>query len=125
MIAIWIVARKRLGSAVRRDAVRAAPDPDALLLDPGVQAYFLKLMAAHALFVQCGDRICSGEDGMRAGVLRDQVQSLNKVRERRGHPTGIADHQRVHRPERLEATVGGARVLTGPLDGGEEGGEVG
>ncbi|KAJ6579789.1 hypothetical protein B0H10DRAFT_906787 [Mycena sp. CBHHK59/15] len=34
---------------------------------------FSKLLAAHALFAHCGDRICSGRDAVRTVMLRDHL----------------------------------------------------
>jgi hypothetical protein len=39
--------------------------------------HFLKLLAAHALFRLCGERICSGTDGIRTGMLKDLISAHN------------------------------------------------
>ncbi|KAJ7136879.1 hypothetical protein C8R44DRAFT_948597 [Mycena epipterygia] len=41
----------------------------------GTGLHFLKLLAAHALFVQCGKRICAGESGVRTAVLRERISA--------------------------------------------------
>ncbi|KAJ6616692.1 hypothetical protein B0H10DRAFT_2219350 [Mycena sp. CBHHK59/15] len=42
------------------------------LFEAGPNCY--KFFAAHALFVQCGDRICSGNDAVRTVRLRERLQ---------------------------------------------------
>ncbi|KAJ6567825.1 hypothetical protein B0H10DRAFT_1055172 [Mycena sp. CBHHK59/15] len=43
-----------------------------VLFEAGPNCY--KFFAAHALFVQCGDRICSGNDAVRTFRLRERLQ---------------------------------------------------
>ncbi|KAJ7112030.1 hypothetical protein C8R43DRAFT_1242837 [Mycena crocata] len=38
-------------------------------------ALHLRLLAAHALFVQCGDRICAGDSGIRTVMIRDRLSA--------------------------------------------------
>jgi hypothetical protein len=57
----------RVGILSGRDVHRCL---DALL-NKGV--HFLKLLAAHALFVQCGDRICAGDSGAQTALLRQRI----------------------------------------------------
>jgi hypothetical protein len=43
----------------------------------GTGPHFMKLLAAHAMFVNSGDRICSGKDGIRTGRLRTRLGQRN------------------------------------------------
>ncbi|KAJ7291788.1 hypothetical protein C8J57DRAFT_1273953 [Mycena rebaudengoi] len=43
----------------------------------GTGPHFTKLLAAHAMFVNSGDRICSGKDGIRTGRLRTRLGQRN------------------------------------------------
>lgn len=41
----------------------------------GTGLHLLKLLAAHALFVQCGERICAGESGVQTALLRERISA--------------------------------------------------
>ncbi|KAJ7681347.1 hypothetical protein B0H17DRAFT_1205878 [Mycena rosella] len=68
-IAGFMGSLHRVGILSGRDAHRCLDS----LLWTGL--HFLRLLAAHALFVQCGDRICAGDSGVQTAILKERISA--------------------------------------------------